>query len=78
MRGVQLKKDLAYYMHLDYYRAIVNHQESGQYQVIYPQLPGCMGWAKSYEDIEVVSETLRRQWFDAALSDGFVIPEPKK
>lgn len=71
-----LEKDLKYYMSLNYFKVVIWHENLKKYQVIYPQLPGCVGWADVEENIDLFSKALLSWWISTALSDDYAIPEP--
>lgn len=71
-----LNKTLDYYMSLNYRKTVIAHDDIQMYQIIYPELPGCIGWAKYEEDIEVKSKEILKLWIMCAIADNYKIPRP--
>ncbi len=50
--------------------------ENGGWVVMYPDLPGVMTQAETYEEIAVMAKDALRAWAEAQIEDGRPIPEP--
>lgn len=68
-------KDIGYYMGLPY-TAEVKHDEDGWFARVV-ELPGCMTWADSFEELGPMIEDAKRGWIEDALEHGDPVPEPK-
>ena len=73
-----MKKDLDYYMSLDYEIKIVEDKKEGGYALSCPELNGCITCAGNLQHGYEMIEDAKRCWFTACLEDGIPIPEPKK
>ena len=63
-------------MRLPYRMEVVEDTEEGGFIVTSPDLRGCITYATTAaKAIEAASEA-KRLWFEAALEDGFDVPEP--
>lgn len=69
-------KTIDEYMKLPYKIELYPDVEEGGYAVACPELPGCLSCGESIEDAIESIEDAKRAWFDAALEDGYPIPEP--
>lgn len=49
--------------------------EDGGWVVIYPDLPGVMTQAETYEEVAVMAKDALRAWAEAQIEDGRPIPE---
>ncbi len=67
----QLKK-LNYKMELEY------HQNDGVYIVKFPDLPGCVAHGKTPEKALKEAISVKDEWLEIALEDGWDIKEPEK
>lgn len=54
----------------------VADQEDGGWVVFYPDLPGVMTQADTYEEISVMAKEALETWVEAALDEGRPVPEP--
>lgn len=50
--------------------------EDGGWVVIYPDLPGVMTQAETYEEVAAMAKDALRAWAEAQIEDGRPIPEP--
>ena len=66
------------YMKLPYKIELYPDIEEGGYAVACPELPGCLSCGETIEDAIESIEDAKRAWFDAALEEGYSIPEPSK
>lgn len=71
-------KDLNYYMSLPYRFEVVPDKEDGGWVAHYPDLPGCITQADSWEELLSMLEDAKRCWLTAAIKDGIEIIEPQK
>lgn len=65
-----------YYMGLPYRLEIVKDMEEGGYVASYPDLKGCLTSGETLESVAANAEDCKREWFRAAIEDGYEIPEP--
>lgn len=49
----------------------------GGFTVSFPELPGCLTVGETIEAAAKNAEDAKREWFAAALEDGYPIPEPE-
>lgn len=68
-------KTLDYYMELPY-TVEVRKTEQGYFAKV-PDLPGCMTWADTFEELGAMVEDAKFAWIEDALEDGDPIPEPR-
>lgn len=71
-------KDLNYYMSLPYRFEVVPDKEDGGWVAHYPDLPGCITQASSWEELLSMLEDAKKSWLTAAIKDGIEIIEPQK
>lgn len=57
------------------FMAVADH-EAGGWVIFYPDLPGVMTQADTYEEAAVMAKEALETWVEAALEDGRPIPEP--
>lgn len=69
------EKTLDYYMGLPY-KVEVAHDEDGWFARVI-DLPGCMTWADTFEDLRPMIEDAKRGWIQDALEYGDPVPEPR-
>jgi len=50
--------------------------EDGGWVIVYPDLPGVVTQAETYEDIAVMAKDALASWAEAQIEDGRPIPEP--
>lgn len=70
------------YKTLDYYMAIpytveVRKTEEGYFAKIL-ELPGCMTWADTFEELGPMIEDAKAGWIEDALEDGDPVPEQRE
>lgn len=58
------------------YVAEVRRTEQGYFARV-PDLPGCMTWADTFEELGPMIEDAKLAWIEDALEDGDHIPEPR-
>lgn len=68
-------KTIEYYMGLSY-TVEVRHDEDGWFARVV-ELPGCMTWADSFEELGAMIEDARRGWIEDTLEHGDPVPEPR-
>lgn len=68
-------KTLDYYMGLPY-TVEVRKTEQGYFAKV-AELPGCMTWADTFEEIGAMIEDAKFAWIEDALEDGDPVPEPR-
>jgi len=66
---------------LDYYAGLpytveVKHDEDGWFAKVV-DLPGCMTWADTFEELGPMIEDAKRGWIEDALEHGDPVPEPR-
>lgn len=64
-------------MELPYALIITRDWEKGGYVARFPELPGCITCADTYEKAKRNAEDCKRTWLAAALEDGTEIPLPE-
>ena len=69
------EKTLNYYLSLPYKVEII-HDEDGWFAKVL-DLPGCMTWANSYEELKPMIEDAKLGWIEDALEHGDPVPEPR-
>ena len=67
-------KTLEYYMGLTY-EIVIKRSDGGWFARV-SDLPGCMTWADSYEELGPMIEDAKRGYIEVALRDGDPVPEP--
>ncbi|MHB8648291.1 MAG: toxin-antitoxin system HicB family antitoxin [Thermomicrobiales bacterium] len=68
-------KSLEEYLALEYPFQVIADPDGG-YVVDFPDLPGCMTQADSYEEIAVMAQDARTLWIETAYDHGRDIPLP--
>ena len=71
-----MKKTLNDYLQLPYRMEFVRDEAEGGYVVSFPDLPGCITCGESLTAAAANAEDAKRAWLEAALAEGFSIPEP--
>jgi predicted RNase H-like HicB family nuclease len=71
-----MKKDLYYYMSLNYTIEVVKDNEEGGYALSCPDLKGCITCAETIEKGFEMMEDAKKCWFAACIEDEIPIPEP--
>ncbi|MGE4274331.1 MAG: toxin-antitoxin system HicB family antitoxin [Desulfitobacterium sp.] len=71
-------KDLEYYLNLEYEMKLkkLSQEEGGGWFAEIPLLPGCMSDGESLEEAVENLGNAKREWIEASLELGRVIPEP--
>lgn len=57
------------------YEVVIKHDEAGWFARV-PDLPGCMTFAESYEELWPMIEDAKRGYIEDSLEHGDSIPEP--
>jgi len=73
-----MKKDLSYYLRLDYPILITKDEENGKpfYEAEIPDLPGCGAYGKTKNETLKRLEEAKELWITARLKRNLSIPEP--
>ena len=66
------------YMSLPYTMKIFPDKEEGGYTISFPDLPGCVTCVESLDDIKKMADDAKREWFRAAIEDGYEIKSPQE
>lgn len=66
------------YMKLPYRMEIASDTDEGGYAVSIPDLKGCISCGDTLEGAIANIDDAKRAWFEAALEDGYSIPEPSE
>ncbi|MBN2003940.1 MAG: type II toxin-antitoxin system HicB family antitoxin [Anaerolineae bacterium] len=69
-------KDLSYYMGLPYRIEVYKEADENGYTAAIPELPGCLTYADTPDELFEMVEDAKRAWLETALEDGDYIPEP--
>lgn len=69
-------KNLEYYMALPYKMEITPDPDEGGYVASFPDLPGCLTYADTLEELLLMAEDAKRTWLEAALEDNILVKEP--
>ncbi len=64
------------YMKLPYRMEVIPDADEGGYAVQFPELPGCVTCADTMEQALQNAIDAKKAWIQAALEDGYPIPEP--
>ena len=70
-----IRKSLDDYLALEYPFHVIADPDGG-YVVIFPDLPGCLTQADSYEEIVEMAQDVRTLWIETAYDQGLDIPLP--
>lgn len=68
-------KNLDYYLALPY-RVERVRNEDGTWFARLPELPGCMTWTDTREELDAMVEDAKAGWIGDALESGDPVPEP--
>lgn len=71
-------KDLEYYMNLEYPVEIVPDYVEGGYAAQYPDLPGCITFAETMEEVLESLTDAKRAWITSMLESGQEIYDPNE
>lgn len=69
-------KNLEYYMALPYKMEITPDPDEGGYVASFPDLPGCLTYADTLEELFLMAEDAKKTWLEAALEDSIIVKEP--
>ena len=69
-------KDIEYYMSLPYSILLIPEEDGGWFAKI-PELPGCMTYGDTKEEIFELIEDAKRLWLTHSLEAKDLIPEPQ-
>ncbi len=72
----KVDKDLEYYMGLPY-EIIIKRSNGGWFAKV-PDLPGCMTWADTFEELGPMIEDAMRGYIEVSLEHGDPITEPSE
>lgn len=70
-----VRKSLDEYLSLEYPFHVIADPDGG-YVVVFPDLPGCLTQADSYEEIAEMAQDVRTLWIESAYDQGLDIPLP--
>jgi len=73
-----MKKNLKYYMDLNYKIEIIKDLEEGGFTLSCPELKGCFTCAETLQQGYEMIEDAKKSWFMACLEEGIQIPEPNR
>ena len=65
------------YMNIPYKMEVVPDTAEGGFAVSIPQLCGCISCGDTLDEAMHNIEDAKRAWIEAALEDGYPIPEPE-
>ncbi|KRL91515.1 type II toxin-antitoxin system HicB family antitoxin [Lactobacillus kalixensis] len=74
-----MKKDLTYYMNLNYpteFQKIVENDGETYYRVTIPKLPGLIAYGDTIDEGLVELEEAKKAWFSSCIRRNVKIPEP--
>jgi predicted RNase H-like HicB family nuclease len=77
MKKEQAKKDLSFYLSLDY-PVTVHADPDGGFVAEIDDLPGCMTQADTPDELFAAIQDARRAWLEAAYETGLDIPLPRE
>ncbi len=66
------------YMALPYKMEIEEDPYEGGYVASFPDLPGCLTFAETMEELIILIEDAKRTWFESMIERGMPINEPKR
>ena len=69
-------KTIEEYMSRPYRIEITPDVDEGGYVISYPEQRGCLSTGETIEEAIANGEDAKREWFIAALEDGYPIPDP--
>lgn len=70
-------RTLEYYLSLPYRLEVIPDIDEGGYGARFPELPGCITCAKTWDAVLINAEDAKKSWLTAAIEDGVDIPEPE-
>ena len=71
-----MMKTLEEYMKLPYKLELVEDTDEGGFVASYPDLKGCITCGETAEKAVEMARDAKRAWLEAAIEDGYIIPEP--
>lgn len=71
----KMNRTLEDYLNLPY-RLIITPDDEGGYGVAIDELPGCVTYALSWEDIPAMAREAMASWIGSALQHDEPVPEP--
>jgi antitoxin HicB len=74
--GEKIEKDLEYYMSLPY-EVLIRPSDGGWFAKI-PDLPGCMTYSESFEELLPLIEDAKRGYIEVSLEHGDPVREPSE
>lgn len=69
-------KTIDEYMKLPYRLEIVPDADEGGYIVSFPDLRGCLSMGETIEEAIANAEEAKREWLNAAMEEGYPVPDP--
>ena len=66
------------YLKLPYRMELIEDTDEGGYIASYPDLKGCITCADTLEQAIINAKDAKKEWLQAALEDGYPIPEPNE
>lgn len=69
-------KNIEYYMALPYSILLIPEEDGGWFAQV-PELPGCMTYGDTQQEVLELIEDAKRLWLEVNLEKGRPIPEPK-
>lgn len=76
-RAVKNKKNISYYMNLNYKVEVLEDKDEGGYVVSCPELPGCISQGESISDAMKKLKEAKELWFESMINRKREIFEPK-
>lgn len=76
MKAKTTIKDINYYMSLPY-SILLKPDEDGSWFAEVPELPGCMTYGDSKEEVLELIEDAKRTWLETCLERNYPIPIPE-
>jgi len=70
-------RSIEYYLELPYMVEVYPEDDGDGYTAIIPDLPGCMTYADTLEELHAGIEEAKELWLEVAIQEGDHIPEPK-
>lgn len=69
-------KTIDEYMKIPYRMEIIEDMEEGGFVASYPDLKGCVTCGSTIEAVAASLLDAKRAWIEAAIEDGYAIPDP--
>ena len=70
------EKNLGHYLRLPYRVEVYPEPDGSGYTAAIPDLPGCITYADTMDELAEMIEDAKRTWIKCSLKDGLPIPEP--